>query len=60
MEISATSTARAAGLRYTGDHQSGIARLDKPGKFRYRDADGQILRDSTTLTRIKALAIPPA
>ena len=60
MEISATATARAAGLRYTGDHQSGIARLGKPGKFRYRDADGQILRDATTLTRIKSLAIPPA
>ena len=60
MEISATATATAAGLRYTGDHQSGIARLGKPGKFRYRDADGQILRDATTLTRIKSLAIPPA
>ena len=60
MEISATNTARAAGLRYTGDHQNGIARLGKPGKFRYRDADGQILRDAATLTRIKALAIPPA
>ena len=60
MEISATSTARAAGLRYTGDHQPGITRLGQPGKFRYRDADGRLLRDATTLTRIKALAIPPA
>ena len=60
MEISATTTARAAGLRYTGDHQSGIIRLGKPGKFRYRDGEGQLLRDAATLTRIKALAIPPA
>src|SRR5450830_21175 len=60
MEISPTSTARAVGLRYTGDHQNGIARLGKPGKFRYRDADGQLLRDAAALTRIKALAIPPA
>ena len=62
MEISATATAtaRAAGLRYTGDHQSGIARLGKPGKFRYSDGDGEFLRDSAALTRIKALAIPPA
>ncbi|OHV96049.1 DNA topoisomerase I [Janthinobacterium lividum] len=60
MEISATATARAAGLRYTGDYQSGIIRLGQPGKFRYRDADGQLLRDTATLTRIKALAIPPA
>ena len=34
MEISATTTARAAGLRYTGDHQNDIARLGQPGKFR--------------------------
>ena len=60
MEISATTTARAAGLRYTGDHQNGIARLGQPGKFRYRDADGQLLPDAATLMHIKALAIPHA
>ena len=62
MEISATATAtaRAAGLRYTGDHQSGIARLGKPGKFRYVDGDGQPVRDDDVLERIKTLAIPPA
>lgn len=62
MEISATATAtaRAAGLRYTGDHQSGIARLGKPGKFRYVDGDGQPVRDDDVLARIKTLAIPPA
>ncbi|APA68640.1 DNA topoisomerase IB [Janthinobacterium sp. 1_2014MBL_MicDiv] len=60
MDISATTTARAAGLRYTGDHQPGLVRLGKPAKFRYVDADGQAVRDDDTLTRIKALAIPPA
>jgi DNA topoisomerase-1 len=60
MDTSATTSARAAGLRYTGDHQSGISRLGKPGKFRYQDADGQTVRDDATLMRIRALAIPPA
>ena len=60
MEISATATARAAGLRHTGDHQDGIRRLGTPGKFRYADADGQPVRDDEVLRRIKTLAIPPA
>lgn len=58
--VPAYATARAAGLRHTGDHQPGIARLGKPGKFRYADADGQPVRDDDVLTRIKTLAIPPA
>jgi DNA topoisomerase-1 len=33
--VPAYATARAAGLRHTGDHQPGIVRLGKPGKFRY-------------------------
>ena len=36
----APAIARAAGLRYVGDHQAGIARRGKPGKFHYLDADG--------------------
>ena len=56
----APAIAKAAGLRYVGDHQPGIARQGKPGKFHYLDADGQKLDDDDTLARIKALAIPPA
>lgn len=56
----APAIARAAGLRYVGDHQAGIARRGKPGKFHYLDADGQRLNDDDVLARIKALAIPPA
>ena len=48
MDIFATTTARAAKLRYTGDHQSGITRVGKSGKFRYGDADGLILRDAAS------------
>jgi DNA topoisomerase IB len=44
------------------------SRLDKPGYgrrragrgFRYRDADGNAIRDAETLDRIKDLVIPPA
>ena len=52
--------ARAAGLRYVGDHQAGIERRGKPGKFHYVDADGQRLKDEDALERIRKLAIPPA
>ena len=60
MAMPGHDTAKAAGLRYTGDHQDGIARQGKPGNFRYLDADGQAVRDDATLARIRALAIPPA
>ena len=56
----APAIAKAAGLRYVGDHQPGIARRGKPGKFYYLDADSQRLHDEDVIARIKALAIPPA
>ncbi|HJV51484.1 MAG TPA: DNA topoisomerase IB, partial [Noviherbaspirillum sp.] len=38
----------------------GITREAAQSGFRYRDADGRVIRDAATLARIKALAIPPA
>jgi DNA topoisomerase-1 len=52
--------ARSAGLRYVSDDQPGLTRESVKGSFRYRDADGKLVRDSDTLVRIKSLAIPPA
>jgi DNA topoisomerase-1 len=58
--------ARTAGLRYVSDARPGIRREPSGngsgnGKgFRYRDADGRIIRDPETLGRIRSLAIPPA
>jgi DNA topoisomerase-1 len=56
----ANEAAEAAGLRYVSDETSGITRLGKPGRFRYRDAQGKPVRDGRTLLRIRKLAIPPA
>jgi DNA topoisomerase-1 len=53
-------SARAAGLRYVTDAAPGIAREGEPGAFRYRRADGRLLRDEATLKRIRSAAIPPA
>jgi len=52
--------AKAVGLRYVSDQQSGISRIGAPGHFRYRGPDGKSIRDRETLARIKSLVIPPA
>ena len=52
--------ARGAGLRYVNDRSPGIRRLKSGKGMRYLDADGRSVRDPATLSRIKALAIPPA
>ena len=52
--------ARDASLRYVTDDQPGIHRLSIRSGFRYTSPDGKVLRDRTTLGRIRSLAIPPA
>jgi len=51
---------RAAGLRYVSDSQPGIRRERQGDGFRYLAPDGQPVNEEATLTRIKALGIPPA
>lgn len=53
-------SAEIVGLHYVTDERPGIRREPHNGGFRYRDPQGQLLRDSAVLKRIKALAIPPA
>src|SRR3954454_19722909 len=53
-------SAHAAGLRYVSDTQPGIRRKRAGKGFVYLGADGKPIRDSTELTRIRSLAIPPA
>ena len=53
-------SAREVGLRYVHDHHPGIQRERVGRGFRYRGADGRIVRDRQTLKRIEALMIPPA
>ena len=56
----AVATAREAGLSYVSDARAGIRRERVPDGFRYRDAQGKLIRDETVLERIRKLAIPPA
>ena len=58
--IAGNAIADAAGLRYVAATEPGLRRLGAPGRFRYVDAQGRVVRDAATLDRIRALAIPPA
>lgn len=53
-------SAQVVGLRHVSDEQPGIQREPSGKGFRYRDANGKIVHDPETLSRIKSLAIPPA
>jgi DNA topoisomerase I len=52
--------ARAAGLRYVSDSSAGIRRKRSGKGFRYFAPDGLPVRQEERLSRIRALAIPPA
>ena len=51
---------REEGLVYTSDAQPGLRRVRHGRGFSYVDADGTRMSDKATISRIKALAIPPA
>lgn len=53
-------SAQSVGLRYVTDEKPGIRRERSGRKFRYRSAEGRIIRDRHTLKRISSLVIPPA
>ncbi|MEP7117098.1 MAG: hypothetical protein ABI880_05925, partial [Acidobacteriota bacterium] len=48
-----------SGLRHVSDHAPGITRTRAGSGFSYRWPTGGIVRDQTTLARIRSLAIPP-
>src|SRR3954453_18975182 len=52
--------AKAGGLRYVSDDRPGFTRTRASKGFRYFNSTGKELRDPEQLSRIKALAIPPA
>jgi DNA topoisomerase-1 len=54
------AAARAAKLRYVTDRSRGLTRERHGKAFRYRTADGALIKDAETLARIRKLAIPPA
>lgn len=56
----AVASARAAGLRYTTDGNSGIRRTRYGSAFRYFGPNGRRITSADELTRIRSLVIPPA
>jgi DNA topoisomerase-1 len=53
-------SAQVIGLRYVTDERPGIRRESCGQGFRYRTAEGRIIRDRHALKRINSLVIPPA
>ena len=58
--IDPVASAKAAALRYVTDDRPGIRRKRVGKSFQYVGADGKLIRDRDTLSRIKALVLPPA
>ncbi len=54
------AAAEAASLRHVTDEKPGITRIRRGKQFHYVDAHGKTVRDRSTLSRIRALVIPPA
>lgn len=61
-DISARFTGgpEGAALRYATDTEPGLARIGKPGQFRYVGPGAKPVRGKSILARIGRLAIPPA
>lgn len=59
-KLDPVSSARSASLRYVCDERPGIRRVLGPLGFKYVGANGKVIRDVSTLRRIRALAVPPA
>ncbi|MGQ0655642.1 MAG: DNA topoisomerase IB [Betaproteobacteria bacterium] len=59
-DLHPAAAAVAAGLRYVSDATQGIARRRAGNGFTYAGADGEAIRDRAMLSRIRALAVPPA
>src|SRR3954469_19240834 len=54
------AAAHAAALHHVTDETAGISRVRRGKQFIYTDARGRRVRDRATLSRIRALVIPPA
>ncbi|HTA40637.1 MAG TPA: DNA topoisomerase IB [Candidatus Acidoferrales bacterium] len=60
MNETPAEAARHAGLRYVSDAMPGLRRKRSGKRFAYVDPAGKAIRDEDVLSRIRALAIPPA
>ncbi|MDB5650026.1 MAG: topoisomerase [Hyphomicrobiales bacterium] len=52
--------AEAVGLRYVSDDEPGFTRRKAGRGFTYYDTAGKIIRDASSLKRLRSLAVPPA
>jgi DNA topoisomerase-1 len=60
MNETPADAARSAGLRYVSDAMPGLRRKRSGKHFAYVDVAGKTIRDEDVISRIRALAIPPA
>jgi DNA topoisomerase-1 len=60
LTVPPAEAAVAARLRYVSDRDPGIRRVRAGRGFAYRTARGRTIRDPDVVSRIRALAIPPA
>lgn len=58
--IESLGSAKTAGLRYVSDGSPGIVRKKRGQGFYYIGPGGKVLRDATSLRRVRSLVIPPA
>ena len=58
--VEPAEAAAAAGLLYVSDEEPGIRRKRAGKGFSFIEPDGQLVRDGSTLRRIRSLGIPPA
>src|SRR4051812_30778226 len=58
--VDPVESAKAAGLRYVTDDETGIRRQKRGKGFTFVDPQGRTVKDEKTLERIRKLAIPPA
>lgn len=54
------AAAQRAGLRWVNDGEPGLTREVRGSGFVWRDSRGRLVRDATTLARLRKLAVPPA
>lgn len=57
---SAVKLARRLGLKYVTPEALTIRRIKRGEGFSYQDPEGQTIKDSEMLQRVKSLAVPPA
>ncbi len=58
--IESIGSAKTAGLRYVSDASPGVIRRRRGQGFYYISPAGKVLRDPSSVRRIKSLVIPPA